>query len=47
MRGAVLVSRGVIWEAVNQIQAIAAGYSCPEICTPLELLQEDEDNVER
>jgi len=26
---------------------VAAGYSCPEICTPMELLQEDEDNVQR
>ncbi len=26
---------------------IAAGYSCPEICTPMELLQEDEDDVQR
>jgi len=26
---------------------VAAGYPCPEICTPMELLQEDEDNVQR
>jgi len=26
---------------------VAAGYACPEICTPMELLQEDEDNVQR
>jgi predicted nucleic acid-binding protein len=25
----------------------SAGYSCPEICTPMELLQEGEDNVQR
>lgn len=24
---------------------VAAGYMCPEICTPMELLQEGEDNV--
>lgn len=26
---------------------VTAGYSCPEICTPMELPQEDEDNVQR
>ena len=26
---------------------IAAGYSYPEICTPMELLQEDKDNAQR
>ena len=26
---------------------VAAGYSCPEICTPMELFQKDEDNVQR
>jgi predicted nucleic acid-binding protein len=26
---------------------VAAGYLCPEICTPMELLQEDEDYVQR
>lgn len=26
---------------------VASGYPCPEICTPMELLQEDEDNVQR
>ena len=25
---------------------LAAGYTCPEICTPMELLQEEEDNVQ-